>query len=661
MLKINISKIKKSRLYVIIVLITFIIYGNSINNEYSLDDNIVVEGIEKVNKGLKGIPEIFTTHHAVDKKQSYDYRPTVLLTFAIEKQFFGKLPETQTLEEKKRRDKLTQANISHFINVLLYAFTGIVLFNFLLLLLKDYNKALPLLITLLFVVHPLHTEPVANIKSRDELLMFLGIMLALTNYLKFSFTSKYKYLLYAGLFVILAILSKKTALVLLGMLPVILYFSKVNLKKIVICMSSILCFVIVVIGMRKGLLTSTAIREVKFFENPLFLEGDFMDRIATGLYCSWFYLKMLIFPRDMSYYYGYNHIPMADFSFYQVWLALVLYIPLLVYGIWKLLKREVIGIGIALWIGVMFAYLNILAPVVGIVADRFTYVFSLGFCIVVGYLLFKIFKIDFNKDVHQLKLPNGFIITVLIIMVVYSGRVVARNPNWHDYLTTYYHDVEVVPNSAKAHSLISNTLYGFVNKNRSHPKTPEYVNEIIRHYKRALEIDSTYLTCYSNLGSAYIDMMQDNQSGIYYCSKAIELDADYLEANLNLAVAYDRSNKPDSAFKYYLRVVEINPDWRQTYTLLNNFLSKNGKVNQGILKLEEIASSANSPKNIFMNIANLYSLDETNINISLTYFEKAFEIDKNDKILCGHIANLYSRIGNQEKANFYTNLYNTLN
>ena len=51
----------------------------------------------------------------------------------------------------------------------------------------------------------------------------------------------------------------------------------------------------------------------------------------------------------------------------------------------------------------------------------------------------------------------------------------------------------------------------------------EYINEIVTHYKRAIEIDSTYLTCYSNLGSAYIDLLKDNKFGLLYSKKAAEL------------------------------------------------------------------------------------------------------------------------------------------
>ena len=57
-------------------------------------------------------------------------------------------------------------------------------------------------------------------------------------------------------------------------------------------------------------------------------------------------------------------------------------------------------------------------------------------------------------------------------------------------------------------------------------------------------------------------------------------------------------------------------------------------------------------------MANLYSLDVVKINLTLLYFEKAFELDRSDKKLCNHIVSLYSNQGNQEKANYYSIICN---
>ena len=149
----------------LIFILVFVLYGNSIKNKYAVDDSYVtVTTPERPNnpriaQGLKGIPKIFVSHYVESGYQSFDYRPLVLVTFAIEYQFFGSNP-----------------HISHLINVLLYAFTCVILFSILCKILKNDNIILPLLITFLFAIHPIHTEVVDNLKCRDELLaFFLGI------------------------------------------------------------------------------------------------------------------------------------------------------------------------------------------------------------------------------------------------------------------------------------------------------------------------------------------------------------------------------------------------------------------------------------------------------------------------------------------------------
>lgn len=656
---INLTYFTSKKVYFIITLLTFIIYGNSINNEYAIDDNIVVEGNQLVAKGFKAIPAIFKTRYATGK-QEYEYRPTVIASLAIEKQFFGKLPASQTIKEKKRKDKLTQANISHFINVLLYALTCILLYKLLLTIFKEYNILLPLLTTLLFLVHPLHTEVVANIKSRDELFMLLGIILALIWFIKFAELNQYKYLAFAFIAILFALYSKRNAIMIFGLAPIVLYYVKADYKKIGIVFFSMVLVFIVSILIKKGLLTGKSTRNLLFFENPLFYQGSLLDRITVALYCSWFYLEMLIFPINMSFYYGYNQIPMADFSYWQVWAAILFFVPLGVYGFIQFIKRNPLGLGILIWLGVMLGVINVFFPIVGIAADRYTYAFSLGFCIVVAYLLVKYFKVEIFEQNIKIKLPSTMIILVMIISIVYSGRTIARNSDWHDYMTLYTTDIEHLTESAKAHALLANTLYPMIakeaQKNPNNPEIQKEIQKIIYHYKEAIRIDSNYTTSINNLGSVYVNFLRDYPTAIKYCAMAVEQDPDYLEAHFNLAFSYQNSLNFEKAFYHYLKVIEINPDYNKVYELLNGLLQKYEKTNEGIQSLIELAAKSTKPKPIYISIANLYSLTANgNYTKSIEYFEKAYQLDYSDKVLCNHLAKLYQAMGNSQKANEFFN------
>ena len=134
-----------------------LIYFNSILNNYSMDDELVTQNHRLTSKGISAIPEIFRSPYYEDRAgYKYEYRPLVLVTFAIEHSIFGDNP-----------------HVSHFINVLLYGLLCLVLFNLLKLLFASYDVTFALLVTLVFAAHPTHTEVVASIKNRDEILALL--------------------------------------------------------------------------------------------------------------------------------------------------------------------------------------------------------------------------------------------------------------------------------------------------------------------------------------------------------------------------------------------------------------------------------------------------------------------------------------------------------
>jgi tetratricopeptide (TPR) repeat protein len=414
--------------------------------------------------------------------------------------------------------------------------------------------------------------------------------------------------------------------------------------------------------MKKGLLSGKATRELLYFENPLFYEGTLTNRIMVGLYCSWFYLEMLFFPIKMSFYYGYNQIPMANFSNWQVWAAIFFFFPLGIYGFIQFLKRKVIGLGIVIWFGVMLGVNNVVFPIVGIVADRFTYTFSLGFCIVVGYLLLKLFKIDIASQTVGVKLPTSFILVFTVVFIAYSARTIARNPDWHDKLTLYENDIEHLTESAKAHALIANTLYPMVAQElRTNPNNPTLKNDIqkiIHHYKEAIRVDSTYLTSINNLGSTYLNFMQDYQTAITYCEKAVTMDSTYLEAHMNLAFAYNRLQQTEKSLFHYAKVIELNPSNFSVFETFTQLAQQSNKVEESIALLKKLEYKIDNSKALYVSIANLYSLKADGMPSTIYYFEKAFEVDNSDKKLCSHIHFLLIESGNFERAQQYFEVCN---
>jgi hypothetical protein len=176
---------------IVLAIVGFIIYGNSVLNEYALDDGIVIEKNDYVQQGFKGIPKILKTdaydsfYRSMNAKQQLSggrYRPLSVITFAIEQQLFG--------SKETVKPPADVAFIRHLLNVVFYILSVLVLLYFLETFIFKDNPLIAFITCLLFLIHPLHTEVIANVKSRDEILSFLFIVLTFIKVFRYKETKK---------------------------------------------------------------------------------------------------------------------------------------------------------------------------------------------------------------------------------------------------------------------------------------------------------------------------------------------------------------------------------------------------------------------------------------------------------------------------------------
>ncbi|MFH1321800.1 MAG: tetratricopeptide repeat protein [Bacteroidota bacterium] len=644
---------KKSRNIIILAIIafTFILYGNSIKNEYALDDELVTvtnpdhpeQSQAKIMKGFKGIPEIFTSHYSTRNKTNYAYRPVVLTTFALEYQFFGSNP-----------------HISHFINVLLYALTCVLIFLLLLKLFSNYNIIFPLLITGFFIAHPLHTEVVNNLKSRDELLCFLGSLLSLKYFLNYVDSGKIRNIFYGLIFFVLAFLSKITAVTFLLIVPLtIFYFKTTGWRKVVIPAASIFAMVLLIRGMKHIILTDTVIRKYWFFENPLFYEEGFIVRIPAAIYTMGYYLRLLIFPHPLSCYYGYDYIPVTGWAdtgsllpvaFYFVLGAVI--IGAGIYALIKLPGKGVLSYGILFYLIGIAGLFNLIRPIVGIIGERFTYIASLGFCITGTYLLLRFYKIPFESNYVKYDVKPAFILTIIVILGLYSVRTITRNMDWKDHLTLYRHDIKHLDRSSKAHTLLAGTAFSKLPEIQPGPERDKLIKEAIKHFKEGLKIYPGNYIVVNNLGTIYFNFLEDYKTAASYYKKAIELNPDYIEAYYSLGFSYEKLGDQENAILFFNKTLELDDMYFPAYIRLTRLYETKGEYDKAIsINMRGLENFPQS-ETFYVNIGNAYSLKNDTLS-ALKYFESAIEIRPVNYDLCKHIAGIYELIGDNDKADEY--------
>ncbi len=205
-------------LMLIIGLLAFVIYANTLKHGYVWDDDIVITYNQNVQKGLAGIPAIFSYQSNATQRveDQYGYRPITLSAFALDIALFGKNPF-----------------YGHLMSVLYFALLCMLLYFTLQKLAWQYPKWIPFLATLLFVVHPIHVEVVANIKSRDEILALLFGCLAFLA--AFRYVKNNSFLAYGAVLgtFMLAILAKEHLIIFAFLVPAaLLIFYQASLSKI---------------------------------------------------------------------------------------------------------------------------------------------------------------------------------------------------------------------------------------------------------------------------------------------------------------------------------------------------------------------------------------------------------------------------------------------
>jgi molybdopterin-biosynthesis enzyme MoeA-like protein len=516
-------------IYLLIFLISFLMYGNTIPNEYAMDDELVTLEHPLVSKGIGAIPQIFTSRYVQNDQQSYEYRPIVLVSFAIEHQFTG-----------------GNVHFSHFINILLYALTGVLLFMLLSKLFIRYHWILPASVTFLFLLHPLHSEVVASLKNRDELLSFLFTLLSISAILKYYERLHWKYLVFGLIYFLLAMFSKKSAVPLVITLPVLLYFFKdISFKKSwMYAVLPMVAFFLINFLVNKSL--EGVNRPGLYFENPYYVDKPgLIAKLPMIFYSMGYYVKLFFIPYPLLVYYGYSHVEIESWGNIWVILSALFFIVTTAYCLYHFKKKNILIFGFLYFLINIGTFSNI-KPMPGIIADRFAYGASLGLCIVVCYGLFQLLKINIDKK-SNFNIPANLKYASLAIVIVCSGYIIRRNKDWHDHLSIYMADYEKAPNSAKINALIGGYCMQTMEKDRNgklkEKLTPEIYTKYIKlsrkHFQEALVIFPDYVACLNNLGTLYYSYIGNLDSAKMYFDQVIALEPEHVQANFNMGSYYE--------------------------------------------------------------------------------------------------------------------------
>ena len=628
-----------SKAFSLFLILGFLLYANTIPHNYAQDDAIVITDNMFTQEGVAGFSGILSkdTFFGFFKEEGKAalvaggrYRPLSLLTFAFEVQLFGLNPK-----------------ISHLVNAIFYGLSCGLLYLLLLLMLKgNRGEAFSIFVafaaTLLFTAHPIHTEAVANIKGRDEILTLLGSLAALYYSLLAFHNRNPRLNIVAGALFFLALLSKENAITFLAVVPLTYYFfTKAKAKDIVQQMIPFASAAVAFLSIRSSVLGFTFSEPtIELMNNPFVkIQGGkyvfytFGEKLATVVYTMGKYLQLLVFPHPLTHDYYPRQIPILSWADWRVLLSLVIYVGMGGYAILRLQKKDIISFAILFYLATFSIVSNLFFPVGTNMSERFAYIPSIGFCMVIAVLLYRLLKK--GEKVKSYRQIQTALLVAVGISVLFSVKTVLRNFAWKDNYTLFSTDIHNSPNSAKLRNAMGGELVTQSQEKENQAKQPEMLQEAIGHLQEAIKIHPNYKNAHLLKGNAH-NYLKEYEAAIQSYQKALSIDPGYFDAETNLAITYmqagryygQEQNDLEKSIEYLTSSYNLRPNEFETLRLLGVAY---GIANQAPLAVEYFTKALQvkpDDANVMYNLGNAYyTMGQQGLGEE--WHQKAFKLDPN--------------------------------
>jgi protein O-mannosyl-transferase len=527
----------KKVLYLLLALLCFLVYANSLFNAFVYDD-------------YPGILE----NTSILRPEKNLFNPQGLL-LGLNHFFSGENPFTY-----------------HLSNLIIHSLNSILVFVFL----QFFFKIEPSFLgAAIFAVHPIHTEAVTWITGGGYLLMALYVLVTYILYRratdplqsnkKVNFS---QYLFCLGLFFYLIIGN----FTFYALAPILIILSDITFAKWRKTWKLWLPFLVIILirmiflrGMITERLESTAQEMAAsgiVWSNPL-------PRMVASLFVHFW---LMIWPAKLTLYHEPLNTPPVLIGTGLIALVAVVYLLPRIF-------RKTKELFFALGLFVMFLAPTY-SPVVmtSLIGERYIYIPSIALSIAFGFFYQK--YVLYNADVRKKSL-----IVFALLLFVLSIRTILRNTDWKDSSVLWRKTLETAPQNPWSHN---NMGYVYQQEGNSEEAIREYERaielkpnmlssynnlgsiyyslgkneEAIAVYKRLLEINPRYIKAYNNLGSIYSSMGRKEEA-LAAVKTSIEIDANYAIGYFNLAGMYKEMGKADESERYYLKAIELDPHLRQ--------------------------------------------------------------------------------------------------
>ena len=302
----------------------------------------------------------------------------------------------------------------------------------------------------------------------------------------------------SALFFLFGLFAKENTLTFLAVIPLtVWFFGKVPRSRAITAAVPLLIAAFIFIVMRYnalGYMLSHG-KTNNDLMNDSFLGMNLSEKTATIFLTLGWYLKLMFYPSPLTHDYYPYHVPKVNWADWRALASLAFYVGAGAWAMINLRRRPVPAYAVLFFIITISIVSNLFVSVGSFMNERFAYMPSVAFCILVAWFLFdRVPKLFGN---HAARQWIGYA-AILPFLAFFGWKTMQRVPDWETMLSLNTSAVIASPNSARAQSFYTTALYQEVyNKATTKEEKLKVVETMEVHAKKALEI-------YPNYGSAWV-------------------------------------------------------------------------------------------------------------------------------------------------------------
>uniref|UniRef100_A0A3Q3SM04 dolichyl-phosphate-mannose--protein mannosyltransferase n=1 Tax=Mastacembelus armatus TaxID=205130 RepID=A0A3Q3SM04_9TELE len=562
--QIPLPKLAAVQAKVTVALVALLCFINSYDGEFVFDDSEAIVN----NKDLKPTTPLnniwsndFWGSNLSSNSSHKSYRPLTVLTFRLNYLLAGGLHPVGF----------------HVLNIILHAVISALMIDVFAILIGglaydekgrilNHAPKTSLLAALFFAAHPVHTESVAGIVGRADLLCALFFQLSFLTYCK-AFNRgtdgndrfSVHWVMVSLLLCAAAMLCKEQGITVLGINAAfdVLLICNVNVYEL--SQSELL---------RRGLLTRLTLMglgglsmlyarwRIMGTGPPAFTEVDNPASFAENIFLrivnyNYYYCLnawLLLCPWWLCFDWSMGCVPLIKSAtdWRMVWLLLIwcVLIGLISQALCSQdsQRRRTLTLGLVLLVVPFLPASNIFFRVGFVIAERVLYLSSAGYCLLLAYSL--------GHCCCRWKL---LCVLVLALLCVYVARCALRSYQWRSERSLFTSALSVCPLNAKVHYNVGKNLADRGNSTAA-----------IQYYREAVRLHPTYVHAMNNLGNI-LKERNELVEAEQLLSKAVAIQPDFAAAWMNLGIVQNSLQKFEEAEQSYWNAIRFRKKYPDCY------------------------------------------------------------------------------------------------